>query len=627
LSEIRTMEISWQGSLYDPRSSDFVSVLEDAVESAEPESIFLLYAPTASHDYHKSWLDGLGSQFYWEDLVAHFQRLHFLLVKLCLSKSKWFFISSDDCLGSWWDLALACSGRIWANPYAKVGFPEIYIDLIPPLASGGLRRFEVYQTLDSARRHAILYAKDAYALGLVSLVLQGDGWATSEGLETLYPWILKSTMTSNLRSTTRLELISETPDVLGVIEDRGVMHTRRKQIASSHLETGYVALKERNLSARAMVMSSIRAGGAARVLFDDYRAWLSRRITRYELGAHDRWWTTADGLIVIDLSSGIPPQCLLEALIARKFHMVLMASSEELLRDALETVLSRFQRGGIPRKEIIESWKGKLDWIIGDRGSTTVTWMACNADDTVELGIGPEVFLARYRLSGNFGQTDLGWSEETLRVSPSAGISDDALRGVGEVADILANGVLRAQNWHHKISLSVALRFCFLREMLELAHTGAWPDVIEQCKLLAAAGWGFSSDVPRWDGLLRGYAGHEYLSAALSHLGFANDVPLKNVTMAELRSRTPIKSHISRFDVSAARLSRHFEAWAVEMSQRLVALNVVESVAMADLFVTLSWGYPGAVPVPSELGENIGAARLSYWLKNDRPETTDGEQP
>jgi hypothetical protein len=63
------------------------------------------------------------------------------------------------------------------------------------------------------------------------------------------------------------------------------------------------------------------------------------------------------------------------------------------------------------------------------------------------------------------------------------------------------------------------------------------------------------------------------------------------------------------------------------MSQRLVALNVVESVAMADLFVTLSWGYPGAVPVPSELGENIGAARLSYWLKNDRPETTDGEQP
>lgn len=627
MSEIRTIEISWQGSLYDPRSSDFVSVLEDAVESAEPESIFLIYAPTASHDYHKSWLDGLGSRFYWEDLVEHFQRLHFLLVKLCLSKSKWFFISSDDCLGSWWDLALACTGRIWANPYAKVGFPEIYIDLIPPLASGALRRFEVYQTLDNARRNAILYAKDAYALGLVSLVLQGDGWATSQGLETLYPWILKSTLTSNLRSTTRLELISETPDVLGVIEDRGVMHSRRKQIASSHLETGYVALKERNLSARAMVMSSIRAGGAARVLFDDYRAWLSRRITRYELGAHDRWWTTADGLIVIDLSSGIPPQCLLEALMARKLDIILMASTEELLRDALETVLSRFQRGGIPRKEVIESWKGKLDWIIGDRGSTTVTWMACNADDTVELGIGPEVFLARYRLSGNFGQTDLGWSEETLRVSPSAVISDEALRGVGEVADILANGVLRAQNWQHKIALSVALRFCFLREMLELAQTGTWPDVIEQCKLLAAAGWGFSSDVPRWDGLLRGYAGHEYLAAALSHLGFANDVPLKNVTMAELRSRTPINSHISRFDVSAARLSRHFEAWAVEMSQRLVALNVVESVAMADLFITLSWGYPGAVPVPSELGENIGAARLSYWLKNDRPETTDGEQP
>ena len=617
MKDIRTIEVTWDGSLYDPGSSDFVSVLENVLESADGDSIFLIYAPKACHDYHRSWLEGLNHKLYWEDLVAHFQRVHLLLLNLCLSRAKWFFVSSDDCLGSWWDLALACNGRIWANPYAKVGFPEIYIDLIPPLASGGLRKYSVYQTLDDAKRNAILLSKDAYSAGLISLVLQGEGWATADGLETLYPWILKYTMTSNLRSTTRKELLEETPDILGVIEDRGILQKRRKQIASSHLEGGYGLLKERNISARAMAMSWIRAGGAARVLFDDYRSWLSRRITRYELGAHAKWWTTADELIAIDLAAGIPPHCLIQELLARNFHLVLMARSEESLKDGMETILSRFQRGGVPRKEIIASWKGKLDWMIGDRSVTAVTWLACYASDLIELGIGKDVMVSRFRLSGNFGQADLGWSEVV-----SAGAEDQLevstlLKGVTEVADILSNGILKPAEWKHQISLAAVLRFCLLIEMLELAQSGKWPDITEQCKLLATAGWGFASDAPRWDGLLRNFAHHRSLEQALNDLGCHSSIPLKNASIAELRARAPITSHVSRFDVSAARLSRHFEALAVEMCERLLQAKVVDSVAMADLFITLAWGYPGAVPVPSELGTSMGPARIAYWRRGD----------
>lgn len=619
MKDIRTIEVTWNGSLYDPRSGDFIALLENVVATADSDSVFLLYAPFACHDYHRSWLDGLTSKLYWEDLAAHFQRVHFLLVNICISKSKWFFVSSDDCLGSWWDLALACDGRIWANPYAKVGFPEVYIDLIPPLASGGLRRYSVYQTLDDAKRNAILLAKDAYSSGLISLVLQGQGWATNAGLEALYPWIMKHTMTSNLRSTTRKELIDETPDILGIIEDRGVLQKRRKQILSSHLEVGYAALKERHLANRATAMASIRAGGSARMLFDDYRSWLSRRITRYELGAHTKWWSTADGLIVVDLSVGMPPQCLLKELLNRNFHLVLMARSEELLRDGLETIISRFQRGGIPRKEIIESWRGRLDWMIGDRSSSAATWIACYPSDLVEWGIGRDVIVSRYRLSGNYGQTDLGWSESLTEEPSSQQDLGDVVVGVREVADILSNGVLRAYDWQHAVSLAVALRFCLLSEMLMLSQTGLWPDVVEQCKLLASAGWGFASDVPRWDGLLRHFADHPELEKALAHLGVSLTLSVSKPSMSELRAKAPVTSHVSRFDVSAARLSRHFEAFAVDMCDKLIAENVVNSVAMADLFITLAWGYPGTVPVPSELGANFGRARIRYWRQLDLP--------
>lgn len=616
MKNLRIIEIEWNGSLYDPASDPFVTELENILNTVDVGTLVLLRAAHPCHDYHRAWLEGLTTKYYWEDLVAHFQRVHLLLIGICLSKAKWFFVSGEDCLGSWWDLALACHGRIWANPYAKIGFPEVYIDLIPPLASGGLRKFTVYQTLEDAKRHAILNAKDAYAAGLISLVLQGQDWASKDGLETLSIWIGKSSTVSNLRSTTRKELLDETPDILGVIENRAVLQTRRRQIASSHLDSGFVALKERNMQARALAMASTRAGGAARVLIDDYRAWLSRRITRYELGSHDRWWTQGDGIVVVDLSSGVPPHMMIQTLLSRNIHLVLSATSEDALKEGVETVLSRSQRGGISRKEVMDSWRGKVDWMIGDVKSLSAVWMACKSNDVIDFGWGSQRLLSRYRLSGNFGQTNLGWSEAVYQYDPKdSGNLAESLNGAFEVADILSNGVLHCQNWPHQVSMAVALRFLLLGEMMGLAQTGLWPDLVEQCKLLAASGWGFASDVPRWDGLIRSFASHPDLAKAMSLLGGKIDWLAKNTSMAELRVRVPKASHVARLEVSAARLSRHFEAFAVKTVESLSKIGAVESVSVADLFVTLAWGYPGASPVPSELGVDLGSDRISDYLE------------
>ena len=411
MKDVITIEIDWVGSLYDPSSGDFVSRLESILESASPTSVILLRANDDCHDYHRDWLDAITSTLYWEDLAAHFQRVHLLLIGICLSKARWFFISGNDCLGSWWDLALACHGRIWANPYAKIGFPEVYIDLLPPLANGALRRFDAYKSLDDARKNAILHAKEAYTKGLISLVLQGQEWADQNGIEVLYAWIKKTQTINNLRSTTRRELLDETPDLLGVVEDRASLSLRRKQIALSHLDSGYGALRERNIGARALAMSHIRAGCAARVLFEDYRSWLSRRISRYEIGSRDRWWTSGAGILVIDLSRGIPPQSILYTLLSRKIHLVLMAPSEDQLREYLDTILSRSQKVGTSRKDILASWRGRLDWVVGDVNQTTSLWLGCPANDFIEFGVGSKRLLARYRLSGNFGQASLGWCE------------------------------------------------------------------------------------------------------------------------------------------------------------------------------------------------------------------------
>ncbi len=621
MKDVKMISIDWTGSLYDPSSGDFISLIEDALESASPGTIVLLKANNPCHDYHRSWLEGLSGKFYWEELAEHFQRVHLALIGICVSKARWFFVSSHDCLGSWWDLALVCHGRVWANPYAKVGFPEIYIDLIPPLASGGLRRYTVYQTIDEARKNAILHAKDAYNADLISLVMQGQAWAEDGGFDVLYSWIRKTATFTNLRSTTRKELIDETPDISGIIEQRSGLQSRRRQIAMSHLESGFAALRERNIAARALTMASIRAGGAARLLFEDYRSWLSRRITRYELGAHDKWWTSGDGMLVIDMSAGVPPQSMIQTLLSRKIDLVLMSSSEDLLKEGVETVLSRSQRAGVSRKDILASWKGRIDWAKGDVREATCVWMACTGNDLVEFGLGPKVLMSRLRLAGNFGQASLGWVE-ALRVPAAADdpVYAEALHTITEIADMLTNGVLRRDRWPHAISLSVALRFCLLGEMIRLANSGKWPDLIDQCKLLAGAGWGFAADVPQWDGLIRGFAQDPALPEAVGVLGGKIDEISRQSSIADLRLRAPKSSNISRLEISAARLSRHFEAYSVAVVGHLVNSNAVESDAMADLFVTLAWGYPGKSPVPSELGIELGEGRIAQWLDREQPQ-------
>jgi hypothetical protein len=50
----------------------------------------------------------------------------------------------------------------------------------------------------------------------------------------------------------------------------------------------------------------------------------------------------------------------------------------------------------------------------------------------------------------------------------------------------------------------------------------------------------------------------------------------------------------------------------------LLSTKSVESTAMADLFVTISLGYPGTSLVPSELNCELGSARINQWLQNEQ---------
>ena len=86
MKDVTIIRIDWVGSLYDPASSEFISRLENLLNTVAPGSTVLIRANSACHDYHHDWLEGLTNKLYWEDLVAHFQRVHLVLVGIEISE-------------------------------------------------------------------------------------------------------------------------------------------------------------------------------------------------------------------------------------------------------------------------------------------------------------------------------------------------------------------------------------------------------------------------------------------------------------------------------------------------------------------------------------------------------------
>ena len=186
--EMIVIDIPWTGSLYEPSSDVLYSKLEGVLNTALSGDVILLRAPADCHDYSNSWLKYLRDEVIWLDLVSRLDKWNLLILRIVHSKAAWFFMADGDVVGSWWELALAAQGRISTNPYAKVGFPEVYIDLFPPIGLLGIRSYEAYDGPSRLRNNAILHAKDAFKLGVIDLCLLSDEWGKGSGAKRLQEW-------------------------------------------------------------------------------------------------------------------------------------------------------------------------------------------------------------------------------------------------------------------------------------------------------------------------------------------------------------------------------------------------------------------------------------------------------
>ena len=630
--KLRTIDLSWTGSLYEPSSDVLLAKLETLISSdLAPGDIVILRSAADLHDYSFSWLQFIRDDAMWIELYRRLTRWHILFAKIIQSKSRFVFISGRDVVGSWWELALACHGRVFTNPYAKVGFPEIYIDMFPPLGILGLKKIEAYDGPSLIRKHAIIHAREAFKIGVVDLCLLSDLWIRNSGILGLRPWLESFLPKHDDRAFHRTDYTKALPPESQIVEQRTEPHLRAAWLSQVRVDTSFPLIRERSTGVRALTLAQMRAAASIRFLHGDYRAWLSRRVTRYRLGIHDRWWNASTNLIVIDVSEGLPPAEVVKNILLRRKRIIFTAADHEVLRSALESIRGRFDRRDSEGRDAFNAWDQSVCWVSAPRPSEARS-LRCSfhSDDRVILERG-EARVEYMRISGNYTHAGVGWYEQLTPEKQLDGQDVNVIE-IQETIALMANGVLAPVHpmmvAGQCIPLTTGLRFLLLEFLVRFGGRVAQCNSLTSLlKMLGESGWGFAADQFQWENLLKCVRPTEELIKQFSGVWGENSVSheWKILNLTSVLSITYERSKIESaspnlFDIrSGASVTRYISVFANAVVSWLVAQNIVENRDEADLFVSLAWGYPGAVPLPSTLDRELGKVRLGRWLKQAAP--------
>ncbi|MCX6117407.1 MAG: hypothetical protein NT027_07695, partial [Proteobacteria bacterium] len=614
-SQIEVCDLSWCGSLYEPSADAHISTLNRLLDRVKPGQIVVLRAFSDCHDYSNSWLSYLRTEALWYELVSRMLDWHKIFSRISRSKSKWFFAANGDVVGSWWELALACHGRVVTNPYAKLGFPDLYIDLFSPLAVLGLKRFKSYDSPAHLRDRAILHAREAFKLRLVSLCLLDQSWIEQEGLEKLGNWFKRYSQIESLNISPKHDYDKLMPTLESVEFQRTDPATRRDWLNRSRIDFSQQMMKEKANAIQARDLVAHISSAAMRFLFSDYQAWLSRRVSRYRLGLHDQWWSKSTDTIVVDVTDGVPPQDVVTGLLVRRKKIIFLSADHRKLKIALENLKSRFDKIAADGREAIQSWDHAVTWVC-TADSSRYTGIRCSfhLNDFLALRRGEEV-KNYYRISGNFSSANIGWCEalgQTRSVDESMVEHDE----IDETISLMSNGILEAKKipavgYPLSVGLRLVLLEFILRQLEVIQKYGLLGDFL---KLLTSAGWGFASDQFQWDHLLKCHPPKQEVMKCFADL-FPEGGNFRTQSVdTVLNYKIQVKAESQSIDIrSSAAATRILALFANKVVWWLLNQGYVNTIEEADLFVTLSWGYPGTLKLPNFLNRDMGQKRIQYW--------------
>ncbi len=460
-------------------------------KSERPSGILLIQRQPC-RDESESWLFELRDQILLQELVERILKFRALISLIMNSPTPVGYASASSCLGTSFEVAMACHRRIWFDPDVLVGFPEMLHGRTPV---GGIldqlaRRNP--SSWDLWEKTPTFAARTAAASGVVDAVTYIADW-TSLAVDWFGNTAPHLVATSHRRPdnsvTENAQVLLKESTAIALFANR---HPPKLTDGRLGFGVSFVKslLKERAKSPTPHHFEGLVAHVAARDLLQ------TRKLSQFSLSVaasslpDSKVATTGQQSLLVDVGFGLPPLGVIREFFELHHQVCFFARENSVLAPALESLYQRLERE-LGSSRVSMGWERFVSWFSGPPHLQTGIITAWHPDDVWEIrDIASGQVAEIYSLAGHAPGAALGWVESN---------SDLRMPRFKELVSILSRGVVQIPpelRW-----LSVQIRKVLAQEVVVCAQLASMSVSTVQ-DLLKEDGWSFAADEFAWDRVL-----------------------------------------------------------------------------------------------------------------------------
>ncbi len=602
-----------------------LEVAEQIAKTDVPEQYVSLVLQGAANDRNILWYDDLSRNLLLAETFNRIMKFRWLLSLIRKSRVPWIFLAADHCLGSTWELALACHRRYWFSEISKVGFPDLTVGGFP---SGGT--VEVLTKTNPKFKEfwqssPTVSARTAFQNNYITFCsVVGDSWQTDyPDLLGLKPFTehLVNTSTPKARTYARTD-ISETfgDEAKEVVADQ--LDAMRSRVKTDGAPTGAIweycwgLIRQRNKFKDSRELGRLIALLSARFYHSrSYQSFIYANCIKFQ--AENLPSTHGEPVfrLMVDLNFLVPPTKLITSILNAGVHIIFVSTESKTLMSALNMIYNRLERA-IGAESARFLWKKQVAWFSGFADSRKAPVLRWSVDDRIMI-VTAEGTFEYLRLEGNASQAGKGIMEALNQLS----LNLKEFKQLAWIIPLIADGLYDNPLKNSKLPLSIYVRSSFFQEALRISrHCGK--DVINVLLSLKQQAWGFAGDEDAWDRFLSSrvdiynfessYQNVNFVSLSQSEWGIGN---LKHAKTITKRGDDKI---IEKW--SPTQTSQHLATYLGLLALHLSKSSAGQKLGVVDHIASVAVGFPIGMGTPVGYLLERGSRRVKDYCSKHWPE-------
>jgi len=601
-----------------------LEVAEQIAKTDVPKVYVSLVLQGSATDRNIQWYIDLNRNLLLAETFSRIMKFRWLLSLIRKSKVPWIFLAAHNCLGSTWELALACHRRYWFSETSQVGFPDLVVGGFPSGGTAEVLTKTNPKFKEFWQSNPTVPARKAFQNNYITFCsVVGDSWQSEyPDLLGLQPFTdhLISTSSSKSRTFSRAD-ISETFGIEAkeIVADQ--LDAMRIRIKTEGAPTGAIweycwgLVKQRNKFRDSRELGRLIALMSARFYHSRYyQSFIYANCIKFQAENLPSPHGEPIFRLMIDLNFLVPPTKLVTSILNAGVHIIFVSNESKTLMSALNIIYNRLERAlGAELARFF--WKKQVAWFSGFADSRKAPVLRWTVDDRIMVVTNDGTF-EYLRLEGNSSQAGKGIMEALNAQS----LNVHEFKRTAWIVPLVADGLYENPFENSKFPLSIYIRSSYFQEAMRISRF-CGNDLFNVLQNLKSQTWGFAGEEEAWDRFLSSRTDIYNFQSSYQDVNFMNLSQTEWVIGSFKHARTITKKSDDKISEkwSATQTSQHLATYLGLLALFLARRFESRKLGVVDHIASVSVGFPIGMGTPVGYLLERGSRRVSDYCRKHWP--------